>query len=278
MSDAQFPFGNDLMKPEEWVGTMGAKSKRWLISYEGSLALVCGYHSFIFLGLDNMAISVVNILDCGLTASAPIGKLFKAAGGAARDALAFEKINDAAGKAKQIDDAVAMEQGQDDANSGMALYERMKKAIPQLVYATRPFSFDDLAGMPGGIAGAEVEAVGAAGIYRIEGYDGITGGLTGDFFFKATIANVGTGLISAGVGISAGVWSVEQPHNLYWELGASSHARCKVENSAPSYDQPYRQISNLHPYLQSLPPAGCSLDEAGFNPGRLMQQIDSAVR
>lgn len=272
MSDTEFPFGNDLMKPDDWVGTMGAKSARWLISYEGSLALVCGYHSFIFLGLDSMAISVVNILNCGLTASAPIGKIFKAAGGAARDVLAFEKINDLAGNAKKIDDAVTMERGQSEANSGMALYERMKKAIPQLIYANKPFSFDDLAGMPGGIAGAEVEAAAAAGIYRIEGYDGIMGGLTSDFFFRATIANAGTGLISAGVGVSAGVWSVEGPRNLYWELAASARARCVVENSAPSYDQPYRQIPNLHPYLQGLPPAGCSIAETNFNPARLMQQ------
>jgi len=272
MSDAEFPFGNDLMKPDDWVGTMGAKSTRWLISYEGSLALVCGYHSFIFLGLDSMAISVVNILNCGLTASAPIGKLFKAVGGAARDALAFEKANDLVGNAKKVDDAITMERGQRDANSGMALYQRMQKAIPQLIYASKPFSFDDLAGMPGGIAGAEVEAAGAAGIYRIEGYDGIAGGLTSDFFFRATIANAGTGLISAGVGISAGVWSVEGPRNLYWELAASARARCVVENSAPSYDQPYRQIPNLHPYLQGLPPAGCSMEETNFNPARLMRQ------
>lgn len=272
MDDTEFPFGNDLMKPEDWVGTMSAKSKRWLISYDGSLAVVCGYHSFIFLGLDSMAISVVNILNCGLTASAPIGKIFKAVGGAARDALAFEKANDLVGNAKKIDDAVTMEREQSEANSGMALYQRMKKAIPQLIYANKPFSFDDLAGMPGGIAGAEIEAVGAAGIYRIEGYDGIAGGLTSDFFFRATVANAGTGLIAGGVGISAGVWSVEGPRNLYWELGASARARCVVENSSPSYDQPYRQIPNLHPYLQGLPPAGCSMEETNFNPARLLQQ------
>ncbi|WP_144637225.1 hypothetical protein [Bordetella genomosp. 13] len=272
MSNSEFPFGNDLMKPDEWVGTMGAKSKRWLISYEGSFAVVCGYHSFIFLGLDSMAISVVNILNCGVTLSAPIGKIFKAVGGTARDALAFEKVNDLAGNAKKVDDAVTMEREQAEASSGMALYERMKKAIPQLVYATKPFSFDDLAGMPGGIAGAEIEAVGAAGIYRIEGYNGISGGLTSDFIFRATIANAGTGLVAGGVGVSAGVWSVEGPRNLYWELAARSRARCAVENSAPSYDQPYRQIPNLHPYLQGLPPAGCSIEETKFNPARLMQQ------
>ncbi|SAI37238.1 Uncharacterised protein [Bordetella ansorpii] len=272
MSDTDFPFGNDLMRPEDWVGTMGAKSRRWLISYEGSLAVVCGYHSFIFLGLDSMAISVVNILNCGVTVSAPIGKIFKAVGGSARDALAFEKVNDLAGDAKQIDDAVTMEREQAGANSGMALYERMKKAIPQLVYATKPFSFDDLAGMPGGIAGAEIEAVGAAGIYRIEGYNGVKGGFTSDFIFQATIANTGTGLVAGGLGVSAGVWSVEGPKNLYWELAARSRARCVVENSAPSYDQPYRQIPNLHPYLQGLPPAGCKIEDTHFNPARLMQQ------
>lgn len=272
MSDTEFPFGNDLMKPDDWVGTMDAKSTRWLISYEGSLAFVCGYHSFIFLGLDSMAISVVNILNCGFTVSAPVGKLLKAGASSVRDALAFEKANDLVGNAKKIDDAINMEREQSEANSGIALYERMQKAIPQLIYASKPFSFNDLAGMLGGIAGAEIEAGGAAGIYRIEGYDGITGGLTSDFFFRATVANAGTGLISGGVGISAGIWSVEGPRNLYWELAARARARCVVEHSAPGYDQPYRQIRNLHPYLQGLPPAGCSIAETNFNPARLMQQ------
>ena len=35
----EFPFDNNLMKPEDRVGTMGAKSMRWLISYESSPAL-----------------------------------------------------------------------------------------------------------------------------------------------------------------------------------------------------------------------------------------------
>src|SRR5690606_16611085 len=151
------------------------------------------------------------------TASVPIGKVFKAVGGAARDALAFERASDLAGHTKKVGDAAIMEREQNEANSGMALYERMSKAIPQLIHADKPFSFDDLAGMPGGIAGAEVEVLAAAGVYRIEGYDGISGGFTSDFFFKGTVANAGTGLIAGGVGISAGVWSVEGPRNLYWE-------------------------------------------------------------
>lgn len=273
MSDNTFPFGNDLMKPEDWVGYSSTKSQRWLITYEGSFALACGYHSFIFFGLDSLCISVVNIYNCGVNLSLPIGKLFKAAGGTTRGALEFEQFNEKLGNAKKIQDAAQMEQDQRNASTGMALYEKMKKGIPQLVRAVRPFSFDDLAGMPGGIAGAEIEVIGAAGIYRIEGYESVKGGFTGKYVFgPATIANTGTGLVAGGVGVAAGVWSVEGPHNLYWELAASSKARCLVENSSPSYDQPYQQIPNLHPYLQSLPPAGCSLEDANFNPMRVIRQ------
>lgn len=38
MGDTEFPFGNDLIESGDWVGTIGAKSTRWLIAYEGSLA------------------------------------------------------------------------------------------------------------------------------------------------------------------------------------------------------------------------------------------------
>ncbi|SAI37244.1 Uncharacterised protein [Bordetella ansorpii] len=272
MSSQEFPFGNDLSKPDDWLGLSSTKSERWQISYEGSLTFACGYHSFIFLGLDSLAISLVTIYNCGPSLSVPIGKVFKSTGGTSRGALDLESANEKVGNSKKINDAINTDREQRNATTGMALYERMKRGIPQVIFAAKPFSFDDLAVMPGGIVGAEIEIGAAAGLYRIDGYDGVKGGMTSDYFFSATVANAGTGLVSAGVGVSAGVWSVEGSHNLYWELSTGSRARCSVENTSPSYDQPYRQIPNLNPYLQSLPPAGCSLDETHFNPMKTLQR------
>ena len=273
MSDNKFPFGNDITKPDQWVGNMATKSQRWLVSYEGSFAIGCGYHSFIFLGLDSMSIGIANILNCGLSASLPIGKIFKALGGGSREALAFDKASDLVGNGKKSYDIAKMESEQNVVSSGMALYERMKKAIPQYMRSVVPFSLEDLAGMPGGIAGAEVEVVGAASIYRIEGYDSVRGALNSEFIFGPVhVANAGTGLVSAGVSVAVGVWSLEASFNLYWELGRAAQARCIVENSSPGYDQPYLQIPNLHPYLQSLPPAGCSTLDTHFSPSKMIPQ------
>jgi hypothetical protein len=149
----------------------------------------------------------------------------------------------------------------------MALYRRMRQAIPQVMEANTAFSIEDLAGMAGGIIGGEIELGAAAAAYMIEGSDGAFG----DIIFRSTVANAGDGLVSAGVGVSVGVWSVEAWHNLYIELGTGAHARCRIANQSPSYDQPYRQLPGLHPYLASLPPIGCSFAETGFNPQRAFQ-------
>ncbi|SIS67054.1 hypothetical protein [Paracoccus saliphilus] len=267
MSENSFPYGNNPMNPEAWVGRSNTKSLRWLVSYDGSLSLACGYHSFIFLGLDSLAIGIANIYSCGLSLSLPIGKIFKAVGGTARDALTIEKFSEQVGNAKKVTDATRMEVEQNQTGSGIELYERMGQSIPQLIRADIPFSFDDLAGMPGAIAGAEIEMSGAASIYFIEGYEGLIGD---KIFGPSQIANTGDGLVGAGIGISAGVWSVETPRNLYLELGAAANLRCQIEGQSPSYDQPYREILNLHPYLAALPPIGCSLSETGFNPMRML--------
>ncbi|MDD7971404.1 hypothetical protein [Roseinatronobacter alkalisoli] len=57
-----FPFGNDLNQAESWLGHMNAKSLNWRVYYDGGLSLICGYHSFIFLGLDSLTIGIANLL------------------------------------------------------------------------------------------------------------------------------------------------------------------------------------------------------------------------
>ena len=113
--------------------------------------------------------------------------------------------------------------------------------------------------------GAEAAAMAAAGSYVIEG------GFPRPYF-RRTIVNTGEGLVNAGLGVMSGVFSVERWHNLYLELGASAQARCAIEHQSPSYDQPYRQIADVHPIIAQLPPAGCSPAETGFNPASLLQQ------
>jgi hypothetical protein len=262
-----FPYGQNLATPEVWVGNMTTKSKEWLVSYDGSFSIACGYHSFIFLGLESLNIALANLYSCGPSLGLPIGKLFKGAGASARTAERAEEVHEQVENAQQTVDAVNMELAQDAAGTGMELYRRMSQAIPQRLTAISPFSIEDLAGMAGGIVGGEIELIGAAALYTIEGYDGITGPM----IFQQAVANAGDGLVSAGVGASLGVWSVERWHNLYVELGVGAQARCRIQNRSPSFDQPYMRIPGLHPYLSRLPPIGCSFAETGFNPQAAFQ-------
>lgn len=113
-----FPYGNDLNHPEKWVGRMDTKSKTWLVSYDGSFSIVCGYHSFIFLGLESLNIGLVNLYNCGPSVSLPIGKLFKAFGGGSKNAERVEEAYDQFGNARMTADTVKMELAQDAADSG----------------------------------------------------------------------------------------------------------------------------------------------------------------
>ncbi|MFM2391812.1 MAG: hypothetical protein RLZZ437_3367 [Pseudomonadota bacterium] len=262
-----FPYGQNLATPELWVGNMTTKSRTWLVSYDGSLSFACGYHSFIFLGLESLNIALVNLVNCGPSVSLPVGKLWKGAGAGARTAERAEEVYEQVENGRQTVDGVKMELGQNAADTGIGLYHRMLNAIPTYMEARTAFSLNDLAGMVGSIAGGEIELIGAAALYTIEGTDGLLGPL----IFQQSVGNVGDGLVSAGIGAGVGIWSLERWHNLYLELGVGALARCRVENRSPSYDQPYMQIPNIHAYLARLPPMGCSVAEAGFNPQAAFQ-------
>ncbi|MGH1367774.1 MAG: hypothetical protein ACRBCL_04100 [Maritimibacter sp.] len=270
MADS-FPYGNDLSTPETWVGRMDTKSRTWLVSYDGSLSVICGYHTFIFLGLENLCIAAVDLKNCGVSAGLPIGKLLGGAGDAARSAERVDEGLDAAGRAKQIGDAVSTNQAYAQISEGMKLFDRMKAGIPQFMRANVPFSLNDLWGCTGGIIGAEVELIAGAAGYFI---DAAPNPVSKPLFGPQFIANTGDGLVSAGLTAAIGVWDVDvdQNYNLYWELGAASNAQCLRENRSPQYDQPYNQIAaGLHPYLASLPPAGCNLADIGFDPQAVLR-------
>ena len=131
-----------------------------------------------------------------------------------------------------------------------------------------PFSLADLAGSPGAVGGAEVELVGSASLYFIEGYDGLTGPL---LFGPQHIANGGGGTVSASLDGLIGVWSIDHWHNLYMELGNGRNLECNVPGSSPTYAQPYRAIPGVHPVIAELPPQGCNLEGYDYNPLGLVQ-------
>lgn len=262
-----FPFDQDWATHETWLGTFTAKSDRWLVSYEGNFSIVCGYHSFIFLGLDSLNIGICSLTGCGPSVGVPVGKLLGYAD--PRNARAIESMYDAQSDINAIDGALELDAEQDGYSSGVQLYHKMLQAIPQFVNAHIPFSFEDLAGSAGGVAGAEVEVGASASMYWIDASQRLLGA---PMFGPDGIANAAGGMVSASVGGLIGVWSVDRWFNLYQELGNSARAQCELENTSPAYSQPYRAIPNIHPVLQELPPPYCDLPLSTFDPMSLLPQ------
>lgn len=256
-----FPFGQDWAKKDQWLGTFAAKSRRWTISYDGNFSIFCGYHNFIFLGLDSLTIALVSLQGCGPSVGLPIGKMVgRVFGGSA------SKVEEVWEKAEQANDVKGHFDGvkeRNDISSGMEALRRMNGAIPQRMSARIPFSLETLAGSLGSVVGAEVEMIGSASIYSIDAKDGLMGP---PIFGPQHIANAGGGTVSASLGELRGVWSIDSWFNLYAELGHSAVQECLIENSSPGYAQPYRAIPGIHPVLAELPPLGCHVPESLFNP------------
>ncbi len=269
MAGETFPFGQDLNNPSSWLGKPSTKSQRWSVAYDGSLAVVCGYHSFIFFGLDSLHIGIVNLLDCGASTSLPLGKLAqKLLGASTTTATRVEQLHEAASNSKKMRDAAEMENEHSQIGEGIQLYWRMNERQPTFLNAHMPFSFDDLAGTNGTILGAQVELIAAAAGYTI---DAVSFRTRAKLFGPSLVVNMGTGFVAAGASFATGVWSVEKSFNLYQELGASAARRCHVEHQAPAYDQPYQVLKGIQPYIAELPPAGCDFTETGFNPSKFVQ-------
>lgn len=270
MANDRFPYGSDLLDPGSWVGFPEPKSRRWHVTYDGGFSLILGYHSFIFLSLESMGIGIVNLKGLGPSAGLPLGRILRATKGLGEAAV--ERVDQAIsglGRGKTAHDIYTRETEQAEISSGSELLERMRGGITQAMVARTPFSFNDLSGMRGSAAGFEVELVGAASSYEI--YGG-TRENNNAFFGPRVVSSSGWGLVGASVGLLRGWWEVEKYFSLYHELGRASIENCLMENSAPSYAQPYQNIPDLHPYLAALPPAGCDIPPERFRAADMFRE------
>lgn len=272
-----FPFGQDWATRDSWLGGPNAKSRRWSISYEGNFSILCAYHSFIFLGLDSLSIGLISLGGCGPSVGFPVGKLLGRLNPS--DARRIEQTWEGSEMLRSVDGHFDLQRVQAGYGSGLQLYAKMQEAIPQRMIAAEPFSFNDLNGKAGAVAGAEIEVAASASVYYIEA----THGVGGRFIFGPQhVANAGGGLVSASVGGLIGAWSVDNVFNLYTELsrtsldddGVSQIEECIRQNTWPAYDQPYRQIHGAHPAVQELPPYGCASDLPSdlFNPDSILER------
>lgn len=266
MGSGVFPFGNNLVDRDNWLGRLDTKSGNYIISYEGNFSVVCGYHSFILLGLDSLTISIISLTGCGPSVGLPVGKAIGALN--PRRSRAMEQMWDTQSDVRALDGHLDLDREQAGHESGIQLYAKMRQGLAQTLTVHKPFSMNDLWGSSGAVVGAEVEARNSASIYMVEASDGFLGSEL--LFGQNTVVNQGTGTVSASIGGLIGVWTIDRTFNLYVEIGARTHRDCLIANSSPAYSQPYRIIPNIHPVLAELPPFGCVLPDGAFDPAALL--------
>lgn len=254
---SQFPYGADPRKPHSFLGMFNAPSKRWLISYWGGYSLLAGYHSFIFLGLENLNIASVQLTGGGLNASWGAKK----AGRTTRQEELLDLGENAVNKYDAAKDYLDLDEADD---SPIELYRAMmNNSVPTLVTAMTPFSLLDVSQAWGMVEGFNADAyVAGAQIYWLTMHNNFRF-LNSDrkYMARQRVANLDGGGIGAGVGNLFGKFSVERYHSLYHALGTSSNVN----------DRPYRTVPSIHPYIAELPPVHASLEA----PEPALQRIPS---
>lgn len=129
-----FPFGQDWSQKDYWLGTFTSISQRWTVSYDGNLSVICGHHSFIFLGLDSLTIALVSPQGCGPSIGVPIGRLFGMANPS--QAREIEKAWDGVEQVHSTEDNITRSVEHSEITRGTALLERMNQAIPPKTYSS----------------------------------------------------------------------------------------------------------------------------------------------
>jgi hypothetical protein len=241
----KFPFDNDPARPGDFLGKATTKSKRWLISYWGGASLIFGYHSFIFLGLDNLNIASVQLTGGGGNVGWGAKKLGRTKRQAELLDMGEKGLNNYASETSRGDLAEA-------ANSPEALYRAMMDdSIPHYVTARVPFSLDDVGKAWGLVEGFNADIyIAGAQMYWLTMHNEKSFLMSSKkYLARQRLANLGGGGFGAGIGNLFGQFTVLRYHSLYHSLGQSHDINAR----------PYRTVPSVHPYLAELPPANASL-------------------
>jgi hypothetical protein len=236
-----FPYGADATNPNSFLGLFNQPSRTWYVSYVAGFSIVAGYHSFIFLGLENLVIAKVYLRGAGVNANVGARRL----GSTPRRQEALDALEEAVNNGDAASDYFGLNEA---SSAAVSLYrEMMENTVPTLVTARSPFSLLDVSqawGMVEGfnadvvLAGAQVYWLTMHNRFRFLNSDRV-------YMERQRVANLDDGSIGLGIGSMFGQFSVEESHSLYHAFG----------QSRDPLDRPYRIIPNVTPFIAELPPA-----------------------
>ncbi|MGV1873759.1 hypothetical protein [Agrobacterium rosae] len=237
MSNASFPYGNDLSTPTGWAGLYSTKSQSWLIGYDSGASLILGAHTFLLFGRENLCACVASFYGAGLTASYGMSNAAKKiersggqsnrlgqSGGASEQLEQLEKVKD-------YKDLSEIPQAGDEFDSAQKIY-RSLAAQHNGMSALKPFSLYDLDYTFGLVSGASVDVAVGTGTYYLAD--------ARNLFKGATALNIkgGATLIGASLGSMMGFWRIKKWYSLWNELYQSRQE-----------EYPF-QAYNVHPYFR----------------------------
>jgi hypothetical protein len=241
----EFPYGADPTNPNSFLGLSNALSRRWFVSYSGGLnvglGLGAGYHTFIFLGLENLVISVVSMRGGGTVVGAGASRV----GRTRRQKIiidSVEKVNNYYDAARDYLDLDR------EAQAAVSLYRTMMNdTVPTLVTAQIPFSLNDIGAAWATLEGYNADVyVAGAQVYWLTMHNRVSYfGSDRKYFYEKRLANLDGGAIGVAYAKIFGKLDVGETHSLYDAFGRSSDPN----------ERPYRRIPSVHPYISELPPA-----------------------
>jgi len=236
-----FPYGNNPEQPYMWLGNFNAPSRRWFVSYWAGFSLVAGYHSFIFLGLENLTIAQIHLTGAGVN----VNWGAKRAGSTNRAEEVIEAGEEAVNNFDAAKDFLDLNASGSKAST---LYSTMMNdTLPTLVTARTPFSLLDLSQAWGMVEGFNVDVyIAGAQVYWLTLHNNFRF-VNSDrkYMERQRVANLDDGSIGAGIGSLFGKVTVEKHYDLYHEFGKSNDKNAR----------PYSRIPAVHPFIAGLPPA-----------------------
>lgn len=230
MVERNFPYGNDPSDPDSWAFRTNNYSKEWYICYHSGKSLLCGMHTFLLFGTENLTAAVINFVGCGIEAKWGAEKTANAVG-------ASEGVSKAAGTLEDGYEKYSYNKAREEVenlDSAKGIYDLISKN-GQICSSIIPFRIEDLAFKSGDIAGVDVSAALAAGNYYSL--------LAPPLFAAWTARNVSRepSTVSAGLGVSKGFFIPAEGKifSLWTEIAQSE-----------TEEYPFRDY-NIHPLFKN---------------------------
>ncbi|MHC5308452.1 hypothetical protein [Bartonella sp. LJL80] len=231
MSDI-FPYGNDLAAPEDWVGQYETKSRSYFVRPAGGFPLkaIASQKTFIFIGLESMAIGIFYFNAMGASAGVRAAKIIQKP----EIRKVGEKTEDLTDNMNGLNENMPSNDpdkpalwGEDfpSTSETLKMWNQGRKNAT-LIKAKKPFSLRDLNGLSVDFIGLEGELIFAGGAevlwIRSEDY----------FGWKCLYSVDDDGLIGASASAAKGTMDIQAHYNPY---SAEARKNKKDKDGIPLY-------------------------------------------